>query len=63
MKPGVNPVWKIVSNNMHVFVIDFCACANMRGFALFIGIFTRPPQHEWHMYAKTPYSKQLAICG
>ena len=23
MKPGVNPVWKIVSNNMHVFVIDF----------------------------------------
>ena len=23
MKPGVNPVWKIVLNNMHVFVIDF----------------------------------------
>ena len=23
MKPGVNPVQKIVSNNMQVFVIDF----------------------------------------
>ena len=25
----------------------------MRGFALFTGIFTRPPHHEWHMHAKT----------
>ena len=46
MKPGVNPVWKIVSNNMHVFVIDFLLV-----------------QYEGHMHAKTPYSKQLAICG
>ena len=35
----------------------------MMAFSLFTGIFTRPPQHEWHMYAKTPYSKKLAICG
>ena len=63
MKSGVNPL-KIVSNNMHVFVIDFVLVSvTIMAFALFTGIFTRPPQHEWHMYAKTPYSKQLAICG
>ena len=41
----------------------FCDCANMRASALFTGILTSPPQYEWHMHAKTPYSKQSAICG
>ena len=38
---------KIVSNNMHVFVIDFVLVPNMRVFALFTGILTRPLQYEW----------------
>ena len=35
MKPGVNPVWKIVSNNVHVSVIDF-VIVSIWGLLLFL---------------------------
>ena len=48
---------------MHIFVIDF-VLVQIWGLLLFLQEFLQDlTQHEWHMYAKTPYSKQLAICG